>query len=86
MSGVSISGIGFALVIVGVILAFFAMILAATKGASGRTRGAGVLLIGPFPIVFGTDHESAKILMMLAIVLITLVLVFMFLPTFLLGR
>lgn len=86
MSDVSISGIGFALVILGVILAFVAMIFVATKGASGRTRGAGVLLIGPFPIVFGTDRESAKILMILAIVLIAIVLVFMLLPAFLLGR
>lgn len=88
MSGISISGIGFILVIIGVILAFIAMILMSAKAVSGtgKTRGAGVLLIGPFPIIFGTDRESAKILMVLAIALIAIVLVFMFLPTLLLRR
>jgi uncharacterized protein (TIGR00304 family) len=76
------------LVIVGFILAFVAMILLAIKarGTSGQTKGAGVLLIGPFPIVFGSDRESVRTLMILAIVLIVVVLVFMLLPSLLLSR
>jgi len=76
------------LVIVGFILAFVAMILLAIKarGTGGQTKGAGVLLIGPFPIVFGSDRESVRTLMILAIVLIVTVLVFMLLPSLLLSR
>lgn len=88
MSEISASGLGFALVIIGFIMAFVAMILIAAKAAtgSGKTRGGGVLLIGPFPIVFGTDRESVKVLMVLAIVLIVIVFVFMLLPSFLTTR
>lgn len=88
MSEVSIVEVGFALVIIGFILAFVAVILLAVKSSGGtnKTRGGGVLLIGPIPIIFGTDRESTKVLMILAIVLIVIVLVFMLLPTLLLNR
>jgi uncharacterized protein (TIGR00304 family) len=88
LSEMSLGAIGFALVILGVILAFAAVILLAVRShASGtKTRGAGVLLIGPIPIIFGTDSDSAKILVALAILLMVIVLVFMFLPSLLLNR
>lgn len=88
MSEVSVSGIGLALVIIGFILAFVAFILLVAKAASGtgKTRGGGVLFIGPIPIIFGTDRESAKTLMILAIVLIAIFLVFMLLLSLLPTR
>jgi uncharacterized protein (TIGR00304 family) len=88
LSGVSLTQIGFGLVIFGFILAFVAVILLTIKSARGgtRTRGAGILLIGPIPIIFGTDHDSAKILVVLAIILMVVVLVFMLLPSLLLNR
>ncbi len=88
MSEANIVGIGFALIIIGFILAFVAIILLAIKTSreTGKTRGAGVLLIGPIPIIFGTDRESVKVLMVLAIVLIVIILVFMMLPSLHLGR
>jgi len=69
------------------VLAFVAMILFAFRSTreSGKTKGAGLLLIGPIPIIFGTDKESAKGLMILAIILIVIVLAIMLLP-FLLQR
>ncbi len=42
-----------------------------------RVKGGGVILIGPIPIVFGTDKKYALILMALAIVLILLVIIFL---------
>ena len=83
----SVTEVGFVLIIFGFVLAFAAMILLAfrsTRG-SGKTRAAGVLLIGPIPIIFGTDKDSVKGLMILAIVLILVVLVIMFLP-YLFGK
>lgn len=38
------------------------------------------MLIGPIPIIFGTDRDSVKVLMALAIILIAVVLAFMFIP------
>jgi len=41
-----------------------------------RVRGGGVIVIGPVPIVFGTDKQSVKVLLVLAIVLVVLLLAF----------
>ena len=78
----SVTEVGFILIIFGFVLAVAAMILLAFRSAPGseKTRAAGVLLIGPIPIVFGTDKGSVKGLMILAIVLILVVLIIMVLP------
>jgi len=83
----SVADIGLLLIVVGFVLALVAMILLVARSSRGpgQTRGAGLLLIGPIPIVFGTDRQSVKVVMILAIVLILLVLVIMLLPS-LLGR
>jgi uncharacterized protein (TIGR00304 family) len=82
LSEVNLAWIGFAFIIIGFILALLAIVLLAAKSKEGhnRTRGGGVLLIGPIPIIFGTDRESVKILVVLAIVLIVIILAFMFIP------
>ena len=89
MAGITLASAGLLLVILGFILAFVAIILLMfrAKGSEDRTRGAGIVLIGPIPIVFGSDRESVRTLMVLAIVLIVIVLVVsVLLPTFLLNR
>lgn len=77
MADISLNQIGFALVIFGIILAFIAMILlvARSQGGGTKSRGAGVLFIGPIPIIFGTDRESAKTVILLAIVLMVVTFV-----------
>lgn len=87
MDAPSVTEVGFILIIFGFVLAFAAMILLAFRSprGSGKTRAAGVLLIGPIPIIFGTDKDSVKGLMILAIVLVLVVLLFMLLP-YLFGR
>ena len=77
MNEISIATIGFGLVLIGFVLALVAVILLATKSANSRakTRGGGILLIGPIPIMFGTDRESVKILVILSIILIAVVLI-----------
>jgi uncharacterized protein (TIGR00304 family) len=42
-----------------------------------RVKGGGVILIGPIPIVFGTDKKYALILMIMAIVLMPLAIIFL---------
>ncbi len=70
--GLGLVIIGFALVSIAVIL----MVFTAAKD-KGKVKGGGVVMIGPFPIIFGTDKESVKIILVLSIVLIVLLLVFM---------
>jgi uncharacterized protein (TIGR00304 family) len=66
---------GFALAIV----AIFVAILRSARG-TGKVRGGGVVMIGPVPIVFGTDREFARILILLSIVLMIVLLLFSLLP------
>ena len=63
---------GFTIAFVAVILLFFTT----TKG-KGKVKGGGTVIIGPFPIVFGTDRESVKILLLLSTTLIVLILITM---------
>ena len=66
---------GFALAIA----AIFVAILRSARG-TGKVRGGGVVMIGPVPIVFGTDKESVRILTLLGIVLMIVLLLFSLLP------
>ncbi|MEM2936616.1 MAG: DUF131 domain-containing protein [Candidatus Bathyarchaeia archaeon] len=62
---------GFAVTFIAILLLFFS----ALKGG-GKVRGGGAVILGPLPIIFGTDKESVKILLILSIILITLLLIF----------
>jgi len=75
-----LSNVGIVLILSGFAVAFIAMILtvlSGAKGGKGKVRGGGAVIIGPVPIVFGTDKESVKIILVLSIVLVALLLVFM---------
>lgn len=87
MNPSSITDLGFLLIIFGFALALIAMVILIVRSPRGQSsaRGAGLLLIGPIPIVFGTDKQSVKVAMILAVILILLALVVMLLPS-LLGR
>ena len=65
---------GFLLVFIGMILIFIGMLTGITKEAKGEVKGGGIILIGPFPIIFGSDTESVKTVILLTIFLILLVL------------
>lgn len=82
MRGSEIAGAGMVLVLVGilVILAgiFKEMSESRIEGAAkSEVRGGGVILIGPFPIVFGTDKQSAVAVVILTIILIIVAWVFL---------
>lgn len=69
--------LGVILVFAGFLIAFVAVILMffiATREKE-KVRGGGAVVIGPFPIVFGTDRESLKILLLLSIAIIVLMLI-----------
>jgi uncharacterized protein (TIGR00304 family) len=68
--------IGIALIIVGVViivLAIFLTYMSNTK--KSKVHGAGVILIGPIPIIFGTDKKSVKTILALALTLTIIALI-----------
>ncbi len=78
--------VGIVLIILGFFLAAFGMMRAAKESAGpeapgaikeGRAKGGGVILIGPVPIVFGTDKRYAVIAMILAVVIMLLAMIFL---------
>jgi uncharacterized protein (TIGR00304 family) len=75
MDGTLIFAVGLALIVVGIIIVVLAIILSAMRGAGkGKVEAAGVIMIGPIPIIFGTNKESVKTVLVLALTL-TIVLV-----------
>jgi len=79
MSDQLLFNVGVMLIFAGFIIAFIAVILLffSTIRGKGKIRGGGAVIIGPFPIVFGTDKESVRTLLLLSIILVVLVLVVM---------
>ncbi len=73
MKGIDIALVGFALVFLGMLLVLLGIASQAARGGA-EVRGGGVVMIGPIPIIFGTDVESAKAVMLLAIALMIVAL------------
>lgn len=67
--------IGIALVAVGVIVILAVIVLASMGTKKGKVHGAGVIMIGPIPIIFGTDKKSVKSVLALALSLTIVVLI-----------
>lgn len=65
-----VTTVGLALIFLG--LAVVVVALVSSKASKSETKGAGVLMIGPIPLVFGSDAKWASIAMALAIVLVLL--------------
>ncbi|MEM3874937.1 MAG: DUF131 domain-containing protein [Candidatus Bathyarchaeia archaeon] len=86
LSGETLYELGITIIFIGVMIvlaAFVLFFLLSIK--SGRVRGGGALIIGPFPIVFGSDRESVKTILWLSIMLTALLFV-IFIVLYLLGR
>lgn len=66
--------------IASIILGFFLVALGMmrsiqeSESSAEKVKGGGIILIGPIPIVFGSDKRYALILMILAVVLMLLAL------------
>jgi len=79
MDVVSLSFLLMGLAFILILLGMFILILQGLReGEKGRVEGGGVLVIGPFPVVFGTDQRIARDLMIVALIfMIAVVLLFM---------
>jgi uncharacterized protein (TIGR00304 family) len=79
MSEQTLFNIGMILIFAGFLITFLAIVLMFFKGirGKGKVKGGGAVIIGPFPIIFGTDKESVRTLLLLSIILIILLLIVM---------
>jgi uncharacterized protein (TIGR00304 family) len=71
-------GVGLAFIVVGIVVVVLAIIVASTrrtKDGKSETHAAGVIMIGPIPIIFGTDKKSVKTVMALALTLSVVALI-----------
>jgi uncharacterized protein (TIGR00304 family) len=71
--------VGVVLVVVGVLVIVLSLFHRSDSGEKnadhrGHVKGGGVVIIGPVPIVFGSDKKTVKSLLVLSIVLTILVL------------
>lgn len=78
----ALATLGFAFIILGFVITFLAVLIMFIKNVrfKGKIRGGGLIMIGPIPIIFGTDKETMKILIVLAMILIILAAALMLLP------
>ena len=72
----ALCAVGTTLIFIGVLIIIFAAILVSVSGAigEGNVRAGGVVIIGPLPIVFGTDGESIRKVLLLSIALTVLLI------------
>ncbi|HDI75339.1 MAG: hypothetical protein DRJ52_10195 [Thermoprotei archaeon] len=68
--GIMLIAAGIVLCIIGML----ALMLRAAKGF-GKVSGGGLVLIGPFPIVFGTSTKIVRIMILISIVLVAIFLI-----------
>jgi uncharacterized protein (TIGR00304 family) len=64
---------GVVIVVLGMLIIFAGMIkesVTSKDAGNGGIRGGGVIMIGPIPIIFGTDKDSIAAVIVLAILLI----------------
>jgi len=78
--------LGIALIFVGVFIIVVAVVLLSVSGAEkAEVKGGGVIMIGPVPIIFGTDKKSLETVLLLSLAL-TVVLVVAMVVYYLLLR
>ena len=77
--------IGFGLIFIGVLILIAAIVLISiTRSKTGKGNPAGAIIIGPVPIIFGSDKKDVKTLLALSVALTTLLIVAMLIYYFLL--
>ncbi len=75
--------LGVVVIVLGFLIIFMTSLVSARsrrrEGEEGGTemKGGGVVMIGPIPIIFGTDPKWTSIAIVLAIILVVLSFIFM---------
>jgi uncharacterized protein (TIGR00304 family) len=71
----SLYTLGIALIFVGVLVIVAAVLLSVFGGGKGKVKGGGAIIIGPVPIIFGTDQKSLKTVLLLSLALTVMLVV-----------
>ena len=70
--------LGIALIFVGMLILVIAILsLSISSIKKGKFRGGGAIIIGPIPIIFGTDKKSLKTVLLLSLILTILLVIAM---------
>ena len=77
MDGNTIVFSGIALILVGFMLVFSGTVLSSIKGGKSDVKSGGVFLIGPIPIVWGSDKNMAYTAMGFTIFLLVFYFIFL---------
>ena len=79
MDAGTLYGLGIALIFAGMLVILVAILLLFLSSVKGeeKTKGGGAIIIGPFPIIFGTDKESVKTILLFSIALTVLLVIVM---------
>ncbi len=70
--------LGFVFVLIGILLimaSLLSMVYHAARTGGTEVRGGGIVMIGPIPIIFGTDVGALKAVIILAILLMTIAVI-----------
>ncbi|HEX9260919.1 MAG TPA: DUF131 domain-containing protein [Candidatus Bathyarchaeia archaeon] len=69
---------GLAVIFAGILIIIIAIIMLSVRSSGkGNVRGGGAIIIGPVPIIFGTDKKSLKTIVLLSLLLTILLLAVM---------
>jgi uncharacterized protein (TIGR00304 family) len=72
--------VGIIIVIVGVVIMVLTILASLGKNGNAQMKGAAVIMIGPIPIVFGSDKKAVKTILALALALtVALIVLYYFL-------
>ena len=78
MDSAAFYALGVTLIFVGVLIIIIAVILLSVSGAGkGDVKGGGAIIIGPVPIIFGTNKKSLKTVLRLSLALTAMLVVAM---------
>lgn len=69
--------IGFILIFLGFMIIFIGALLYILKQGKGEVKGGGVVLIGPFPIAWGTSPRIVLILTIISIIVLMIIASFL---------
>lgn len=80
ISSTPLYALGIALIFAGVIVIVIAIVLLYISGTGkGKVKGGGAIIIGPVPIIFGTDPKSLKTVLLLSLAVTVMLAVTMIL-------
>jgi uncharacterized protein (TIGR00304 family) len=78
--GVTLAFLGLIVIIIALIYEILKSLKDQPREPKGQTKVGGVILIGPFPIVFGNNKDAIKISLILLAATIILILMMAILP------